>query len=91
MADELDTRAPHSVPLWEHENVAKNATTSDRLVTPSRASVWTSKLDRVLPPHKSYLGLRRKWFLVTLAAFVAALLALIIGLSVGLSQHRKSS
>jgi len=45
----------------------------------------------VLPPHKLYLGLRRKWFLVALAAAVATLLALIIGLSAGLSQHKKSS
>ena len=91
MADQVDTRTPHTVPLWEHENLAKNATTSDTLVTPTQEPAWRRKLDGVLPPRNSYLGLRRKWFLVALAAAVAALLTLIIGLSAGLSQHKKSS
>lgn len=90
MADQVDGRAPHSVPLWEHENMAKDTTTGNSVVTPIKTSGWKTPLDGILPPYKTYLGMRRKWFLIALAAAIAALLALIIGLAVGLSNHESS-
>ncbi|KAI6380612.1 hypothetical protein MCOR25_001549 [Pyricularia grisea] len=45
-----------------------------------------SRLDRILPPHRKYLGMRRRVFLIVLAALVA-LLILIIGLAAGLSSR----
>jgi len=90
MTDQVDGRAPHSVPLWEHENIAKDRITGNPVVTPVQKPGWKRRLDGVLPPYRTYLGMRRKWFLIALAAAIAALLALIIGLSVGLSQNKSS-
>lgn len=49
---------------------------------------WTlsDRLDRILPPHKRYLGRSRRTFLITLLVAFICLLALIIGLAVGLSK-----
>lgn len=44
------------------------------------------RLDRVLPPHKQYLGIRRKLCLIVLAVLLVLLLALTVGLAVGLSS-----
>lgn len=59
----------------------------------SETTVYTSakptmgqRLDRLLPPHKKYLGMTRKLFLIVLAVILVLLLALIIGLAVGLSS-----
>ncbi|GAB7340038.1 hypothetical protein MBLNU457_6538t1 [Dothideomycetes sp. NU457] len=91
MTDQVDGRAPHSVPLWEHENIAKGASTGNPIVTPVPKSGWKTRLDGVLSPYKTYLGMRRRWFLIASAATIAALLALIIGLSVGLSRNKSST
>ncbi|TLD33510.1 hypothetical protein PspLS_00715 [Pyricularia sp. CBS 133598] len=45
-----------------------------------------NRLDRILPPHRKYLGMRRRVFLIVLAA-VIALLVLVIGLAAGLSSR----
>lgn len=45
-------------------------------------------LDRILPPHKTFLGMRRRTFLIALAAAAVALLILIIGLAAGISSSR---
>lgn len=42
--------------------------------------------DRILPPHKRYLGRSRRTFLIALLVAFLCLLALIIGLAVGLSR-----
>lgn len=42
--------------------------------------------DRILPPHKRYLGRSRRTFLIALLVALICLLALIIGLAVGLSK-----
>lgn len=44
------------------------------------------RFDRIFPPYKKYLGMRRKLFLIVLAVVLVLLLALIIGLAVGLSS-----
>lgn len=46
----------------------------------------SDRLDRILPPHKRYLGRSRRTFLLALLVAFICLLALIIGLAVGLSK-----
>ncbi|ELQ35685.1 riboflavin aldehyde-forming enzyme [Pyricularia oryzae Y34] len=46
-----------------------------------------NRLDRILPPHRKYLGMRRRVFLIALAAAAVALLILIVGLAAGLSSR----
>lgn len=59
---------------------------SDATVYASAKPTMAQRFDRVLPPHRKYLGMRRKLFLIVLSVILVALLALIIGLSVGLSS-----
>ncbi|KAL2350590.1 RlpA-like double-psi beta-barrel-protein domain-containing protein-containing protein, partial [Cryomyces antarcticus] len=47
------------------------------------------QFDSVLPPHKSYLGLSRRVFLILLAAAVVLVVVLIIGLAVRLTRKSK--
>lgn len=46
----------------------------------------SDRLDRILPPHKRYLGRSRRTLLIALLVAFLCLLALIIGLAVGLSK-----
>ncbi|KAL1296914.1 hypothetical protein AAFC00_004525 [Neodothiora populina] len=46
-----------------------------------------NRFDALLPPHRTYLGLRRRWFLVAVLGVFLAIIALVIGLAVGLTQH----
>lgn len=46
----------------------------------------SDRFDRVLPPHKRYLGRSRRTFLIVLIVAFLCLLALIIGLAVGLTK-----
>ncbi|KAF1354012.1 RlpA-like double-psi beta-barrel-protein domain-containing protein-containing protein, partial [Delphinella strobiligena] len=48
------------------------------------------RFDSVVPPHRTYLGLSRRWFLVAVFCITLALLALIIGLAVGLTGDNGS-
>ncbi|KAK6419192.1 hypothetical protein LTR95_017093 [Oleoguttula sp. CCFEE 5521] len=83
------------LPEWEHENggaqtqAAAPAKRGLRRVGGGGAGV-SAKLDRVLPPHRRYLGMSRKVFLIVLLAVMLALLALIIGLAAGLSHKSKN-
>ncbi|KAF2748795.1 hypothetical protein M011DRAFT_466567 [Sporormia fimetaria CBS 119925] len=49
---------------------------------------WTiaDRFDRVLPPHKRYLGRSRRTFVIALVALLLILLALVVGLAVGLTN-----
>jgi len=85
----------HTIPLWEHENAAKgDAKVGQTSITNAGGARTTSTLldmfNRLIPPHRRYLGLQRKWFLVAVATTVVVLLALIISLSAGLAQSKKS-
>ena len=84
--------APRQVPEWEHEATAKHDAANSSTVAASGyvRPTYQSKLDAMLPPHKRYLGVQRRTFLIILAAVSISLLALIIGLSVGLSKRNKS-
>ncbi|KAK6439133.1 hypothetical protein LTR95_004665 [Oleoguttula sp. CCFEE 5521] len=81
------------LPEWEHEHgdahVAPPAKRRSRRVGGGGAGV-SAKLDRVLPPHRRYLGMSRKLFLIVLLAVILALLVLIIGLAAGLSRKSKN-
>ncbi|KAF2623665.1 hypothetical protein BU25DRAFT_375352 [Macroventuria anomochaeta] len=50
----------------------------------------SDRFDRILPPHKQYVGRSRRTFLVALLVAFVCLLALIIGLAVGLSKKSKT-
>lgn len=52
---------------------------------------WTlsDRFDRVLPPHKKYLGRSRRTFLIAIFVAFLCVLALIIGLAVGLSKKSR--
>jgi hypothetical protein len=73
------------VPEWEHAAAATNNGTATR----APGTTLTQKFDSAMPPHKKYLGMRRKVFLLVLLAAFLALLALIIGLAVGLTQRSR--
>ncbi|GAB7366774.1 hypothetical protein MBLNU230_g0728t1 [Neophaeotheca triangularis] len=57
----------------------------------SLKSTLSGNFDNLLPPHRRYLGLRRRTFLIVIAAIFLALIALIIGLAVGLTTSSSSS
>lgn len=95
MADINASNAPRDkeiqIPEWEDAGKSKDgATVAEKSHGATRAG-FAAKLDHILPPHKRYLGMGRKIFLLVLLAVSLALLALIIGLAVGLSNKSKSS
>lgn len=49
------------------------------------------RFDRILPPHRRYLGRSRRTFLIAIAILLLCLLALIIGLAVGLTKKNSGS
>ncbi|GAB1730483.1 hypothetical protein NU195Hw_g5967t1 [Hortaea werneckii] len=73
------------IPEWEDAAVGhKTKNTTGGLIG------TRNLLDRLLPPQKRYLGLKRKTFLWIILATSLCLLALIIGLSVGLTTGSRS-
>ncbi|MCJ1286611.1 hypothetical protein MMC26_005957 [Xylographa opegraphella] len=51
----------------------------------------TSGLDRILPAHKSYWGLRRRTILAAICLIILTVVILIIGLAVGLTKRNANS
>lgn len=49
----------------------------------------SDRFDRMLPPHKKYLGRSRRTFLIAVLIAFVCILALVIGLAVGLSKKSK--
>jgi hypothetical protein len=49
----------------------------------------SDRFDRILPPHKKYLGRSRRTLLIVIFVGFLCLLALIIGLAVGLNGSKK--
>lgn len=49
----------------------------------------SDRFDRIIPPHKQYLGRSRRTLLIVIGIAMLCLLALIIGLAVGLSNKSK--
>ena len=79
------------VPEWEHEAARSDYGQGEANAKAQRTSAigLKGKLDSMLPPHRTYLGLRRNVFLWALAVAVVCLLVLTIGLAVGLSKQSK--
>ncbi|KAI6900636.1 hypothetical protein KC318_g13970 [Hortaea werneckii] len=75
-ANKADSEKEIEIPEWE--NAAVGTQTKD---TAGGLTGTRSLLDRVLPPQKRYLGLKRKTFLWIILAISLCLLALIAGLS----------
>lgn len=86
--DEVASKEVH-VPEWEHIAAADGGVQDKEIQTPRRSwrAVVTARLDAVLPPHRTYLRLSRRRFLIALTAAALALIALIVGLAVGLSSN----
>ncbi|KAF1998820.1 hypothetical protein P154DRAFT_244743 [Amniculicola lignicola CBS 123094] len=70
----------------------------DSTKTPRRgfvgaATTWalSDRFNRILPPHKRYLGRSRRTLLIAIGVIFVLLLALIIGLAVGLKKKSGSS
>lgn len=55
------------------------------------ATGWaiSDRFDRILPPHKRYLGRSRRTLLIAIAIVLLLLLGLIIGLATGLNKKSK--
>ena len=49
----------------------------------------SDRFDRMLPPHRRYLGRSRRTLLIIILVLLLCILALIIGLAVGLSRRSK--
>lgn len=95
--DEYPVMPPGSqLPDWE---VPRNY--QNQASMPSKADIYTDNqhsrgfkatavelLDKTIPPHRRYLGLRRRYFLSALAAAIV-LIILAIGLGVGLNRHSR--
>ncbi|KAK4499201.1 hypothetical protein PRZ48_009714 [Zasmidium cellare] len=73
------------IPEWEHIAARQEGAGTKEPGRPFN-DVLRSKFNGVLPPHRKYLGMKRRTFLLVLLAVVLALLALIIGLAVGLTR-----
>lgn len=87
---EVDTKNSSTNESWdipEEGQVRKK----HRLGFASSATGWAlaDRFDRVLPPHRRYLGRSRRTFLFIVLALFLCLLALIIGLAVGLTKSSK--
>ena len=78
------------IPEWEHAGKTIDGGVASNKPRGTIRAGFGAKLDRILPPNKRYLRMRRKIFLIVLLAAVLALLALIIGLAAGLSHNSKS-
>jgi hypothetical protein len=75
------------VPEWDHVTAAglEDGKTQHTETRRSKRAVASAKLDSVMPPHRKYVHLSRKAFLIALGVALVVLIALIAGLAGGLS------
>ncbi|KAB2580585.1 putative riboflavin aldehyde-forming enzyme protein [Lasiodiplodia theobromae] len=73
------------VPEWEPAAQAHGGSTK-----PSLGEALRQKFDAACPPHRKYLGLTRRMFLLVLLGVILAIIALAVGLGVGLSKKSGS-
>ncbi|KAI9710360.1 MAG: hypothetical protein M1820_002855 [Bogoriella megaspora] len=71
----------YQVPEWETQTKA-----GTRTADLPKTSLG-DRFNTLLPPHRSFFGLRRRNFLIVVAGTSIALLALVIGLAVGLTVN----
>ncbi|KAF2443098.1 hypothetical protein P171DRAFT_433436 [Karstenula rhodostoma CBS 690.94] len=69
----------------------ESTATRKRLHLGSTSTRWAiaDRFDRVLPPYKRYIGLKRRTFLFVLLGVLLAVIALAVGLGVGLGNKHK--
>ncbi|KAH7120977.1 RlpA-like double-psi beta-barrel-protein domain-containing protein-containing protein [Dendryphion nanum] len=77
-------------PGWEIPEEGTSRKTKFRFGGAATGWAIADRLDRVLPPHRRYLGRSRRTFLIVIIVIFIALLALVIGLAVGLSKKSAS-
>ncbi|MCJ1420079.1 hypothetical protein MMC32_006436 [Xylographa parallela] len=87
------------LPEWEmHESYATKSkareTKNGRDASdhqPGMKYMLTARLDRIMPAHRSYWGLRRRTMLAAICLAILAIVILIIGLSVGLAKRNTNT
>lgn len=87
-----ELRTSHEPTTWEIPEEGQSKRRHMHLGTGAGAGLaWTisDRFDRLLPPHRRYLGRSRRTFLIALLVVFVCLLALVIGLAVGLSNKSK--
>lgn len=87
---EVDTRNTASDEGWDIPE-GQNKRRHKGIGLGASATGWalSDRFDRMLPPHRRYLGRSRRTFLIVVIVIFFALLALIIGLAVGLTSGSK--
>lgn len=83
-----------AIPEWD-EN-AQNVDTIGKAEAGNKTAIQSAgmssqglkdKFNRMFPAQKTYLGLRRRTFLIALACAALAIIGLVVGLAVGLTRH----
>lgn len=97
MAEELKAPEPvhaahghaNNAPDWEVPE--EGTTTRKRLHLGSASTRWAiaDRFDRVLPPYRRYVGLKRRAFLLVVLGVLIAIIVLAVGLGVGLGKKHK--
>lgn len=79
----------YNAPDWDVPE--EGTATRKRLHLGSASTRWAiaDRFDRVLPPYKRYIGLKRRTFLLVLLGILLAIIALAVGLGVGLGKKHK--
>ncbi|KAL6711039.1 hypothetical protein ACN47E_006914 [Coniothyrium glycines] len=87
---EVETRNTASDSGWDIPTESKRK--HMRFGAGASATGWalSDRFDRMLPPHRRYLGRSRRTFLIAVVVLFICLLALIVGLAVGLSKGTKT-
>jgi hypothetical protein len=77
-----------NAPEWENLEAGESKKTR---IGAGLVTGWalSDRFDRVLPPHKRYLGRSRRTLLIAIGVIFLLLLGLIIGLAVGLNKKSK--
>ncbi|MCJ1393716.1 hypothetical protein MMC18_006592 [Xylographa bjoerkii] len=58
---------------------------------PSMKYMFSSRLDKIMPDHRKYWGLRRRSMLIVICITILAIIILIIGLAAGLTKRHPNS
>lgn len=83
------TSAPNALD-WEVPEEGTSRRQHFRLGGTATGWAIADRFDRILPPHRRYLGRSRRTFLIAILVAFLLLLALVIGLAVGLSKKSKT-
>lgn len=93
--NEMTSAQQPSIPEWDQNAAstleAKNGAGTGIKTAAIAKPTLKDRFNTAIPPHRRYLGLKRRWFLLAVLSVFLALLALIIGLAVGLTTHGGSS